>query len=79
MSIDIKKIIEKYSIPSNEYEMFGNDSIKIKPNIESFSKPNGKKLILITAMNATPSGEGKTTIAIALNDAMNLLDRKSVV
>ena len=79
MSIDIKKIIEKYSIPSNEYEMFGNDSIKIKPNVESFSKPNGKKLILITAMNATPSGEGKTTIAIALNDAMNLLNDASTI
>ena len=45
----------------------------------SLLKTKNKKLILVTAMNPTPTGEGKTTVAIGLNDALNKFKYKSIL
>lgn len=53
---------------------------KAKVNIQALDKlPQKAKLILVTAINPTPAGEGKTTTSIGLADAMNLLGKKTIL
>ena len=59
----------------NDIELYGNYKAKI--NVKKGNK-NGK-LILVTAINPTPLGEGKTTVSISLSDALNKLGYKSIV
>ena len=59
----------------NDFELYGNYKAKI--NVKKGNK-NGK-LILVTAINPTPLGEGKTTVSISLSDALNKLGYKSIV
>lgn len=62
----IKELINKLNLKEDEYELYGN--YKAKLNI----KPNKKgKLILVTSINPTPFGEGKTTLSIGLVDSLN--------
>ena len=60
----------------NEIEPYGNYKAKI--NIENIGNKKGK-LILVTSINPTPQGEGKTTLSIGLNDSLNKLGINSVV
>ncbi len=62
----ILDIINKLNI--NEYELYGNDIAKI--NIDYSNKKSGK-LVLVTSINPTPFGEGKTTTTIGLVDSLN--------
>lgn len=64
--LPIYEIAAKCGIDRESLELYGN--YKAKLNI----KPNGKKgkLILVTAMNPTPMGEGKTTVSIGLADGL---------
>lgn len=66
----IKDIAKKLNLAEDDYDSYGKYKAKIK------IKPKNKrgKLILVTAMNPTPFGEGKTTVSIGLADALNLLD-----
>ncbi len=77
---NIKLIGKKLGISSRYLECYGNDKAKI--NLKLFKKvkdrPNGK-LVLVTSTNPTPFGEGKTTMSIGINDAMNRLGKKSLV
>lgn len=57
----------------NEYELYGKNIVKINPK----NKPSGK-LILVTAINPTPYGEGKTTVSIGLADALNKIEKTSL-
>lgn len=70
---NIKCIADKYGI--DDLYLYGNYMAKIEP-ITKFSKG---KVVLVTATNPTPYGEGKTTVAIGLTDAINLLNKKSIV
>ena len=78
---NIEKIINKFGIKSKDYELYGNECAKVKYETytHNYKKPNNKKLILVTAISPTPSGEGKTTIAIGLNDCLNALGKKSIL
>ena len=69
----ITKILEKLNI--NEYELYGNDIAKI--NIEYSNKKLGK-LVLVTSINPTPFGEGKTTTTIGLVDSLNKIGINTV-
>lgn len=60
----------------NNIELYGNDKAKIKFN--EISKPTKGKLILVTSINPTPYGEGKTTVSIGLNDGLNHLNVSSL-
>ena len=72
--LDIKIIASKLNINYDELIMYGNDKAKI-------TKENGNlngKLILVTAINPTPYGEGKTTVTIGLDDALRKLGKNSL-
>lgn len=76
----INKIGEKCGLLDTEIEQYGTYKAKIKE--EAFGrlkdKKNGK-LILVTAMNPTPLGEGKTTVSIAIADGLNRLKKNAVL
>lgn len=69
----IKYAAEKLGLSENDYDSYGKFKAKIK------IKPTEKraKLILVTAMNPTPFGEGKTTVSIGLADAMSRLGKRA--
>ena len=66
---DIKKIAEKCNLTEEEFEQYGKYKAKINQRaFERLKNKENGKLILVTAMNPTPLGEGKTTISIAVAD-----------
>lgn len=77
---NIVEIANKIDVDQEDIEMYGKYKAKInaKKYIEDQNRKNGK-LVLVTAINPTPLGEGKTTIAIGLADALNRLEKKSVL
>lgn len=72
---DIKDICNNLGLKEDEIIVYGNDKAKI--NLKNFN-PQGK-LILATAINPTPYGEGKTTVSIGLADAFKRLNKKVVL
>ncbi len=76
----ITKIAEKYGIDEEYLEVYGKYKAKISEKfIKKVEKEKDGKLILVTAINPTPLGEGKTTVAIGLSDGLNILGKKSVL
>lgn len=73
--LDIKTIAKKLNL-ENYIEVYGKDKAKIKFN-EIPPKQTGK-LILVTSINPTPYGEGKTTVSIGLHDGLSKLQKKSL-
>ena len=76
----ITKIAAKYGITEDDIELYGKYKAKISDEfIKKVQKNKDAKLVLVTAINPTPLGEGKTTIAIGLSDALNRIGKKSVL
>ena len=76
----ITKIAAKYEITEDDIELYGKYKAKISDAfIKKVQKNKDAKLVLVTAINPTPLGEGKTTIAIGLSDALNRIGKKSVL
>ncbi|MGN1456976.1 MAG: formate--tetrahydrofolate ligase [Acutalibacteraceae bacterium] len=76
----IAKIAEKLGITEDELEFYGK--YKAKLSEELFAKTADKKdgkLILVTAINPTPAGEGKTTTSVGLSDALSKIGKKTIV
>ena len=73
----IEDIAQKLNIDSSDLECYGKYKAKID-FINVNSNHNGK-LILVTSINPTPFGEGKTTMSIGINDALRKLNKNSVV
>jgi formate--tetrahydrofolate ligase len=78
-----KPILEvgaKLGIPSEHLLPYGHDKAKISAEFIA-SKKSGKdgKLILVTAINPTPAGEGKTTTTVGLGDGLNRIGKKAIV
>ncbi len=74
----IKDIVQKLGLSMDDIEPYGHYKAKINAN-EVLSKPaktKNSKLILVTAINPTPAGEGKTTVTIGLADALNRLHKQ---
>lgn len=67
----LQKVIKKIGIDESEYAMYGHDKAKLSLSL-SKKDPKGH-LILVTATNPTPYGEGKTTLNIGLSMALNRL------
>ena len=61
----------------DKIELYGNDKAKI--SLDLLNKKRNSKLVLVTAINPTPMGEGKTTVSISLNDALCKLGKKSIL
>lgn len=76
----IEKIAEKVGISEDELELYGKYKAKISDEVfERLRNKKDGKLILVTAINPTPLGEGKTTIAIGLADGLNRLNKNAVL
>ena len=71
----IDAIAAKIGISADELEHYGKYKAKIRPRASD--KPG--KLVLVTAINPTPAGEGKTTVTIGLADALNRLGKKTII
>ena len=74
--LEINEIAKKVNISSDELECYGKYKAKI--NLKNDINKNGK-VILVTAINPTPAGEGKSTVTIGLADALNRLDKNAMV
>ena len=76
----IRDIAAKLGIDEEELEYYGRYKAKLSQELidRTKDKENGK-LILVTAINPTPAGEGKTTTSVGLADAMSLLGKKTLV
>ena len=78
--MNIKKIAKKLNIPNRYLEVYGNTKAKISLDImKKFKDRENGKLLLVTSTNPTPYGEGKTTMSIGINDALNKLGKNSLV
>ena len=73
----IGEIAEKAGIPDEALEPYGRYKAKIDPKLLPSDRENGK-LILVTAINPTPAGEGKTTTTIGLTDALRKLGKNAM-
>ena len=74
----IEDIATKLGIPSEAIEPYGRHKAKLDLARVPASDRTGK-LILVTAINPTPAGEGKTTTSIGLADALNRIGRQTVL
>ena len=76
----IYDIAEKLGLESDDLEPYGHYKAKVSESVYNklADKENGK-LILVTAINPTPAGEGKTTVSVGLSDAMNKIGKKTVL
>ncbi len=76
----IQDIGAKLGIPSEDLLPFGHDKAKVSDTFikAQADKPNGH-LILVTAINPTPAGEGKTTTTVGLGDGLNRIGKKAMI
>ena len=76
----IALVAKNYGISEENLELYGKYKAKLSQNFCAAHEGKQKgKLVLVTATNPTPLGEGKTTVSIGLNDALNRLGKKSIV
>ena len=77
---NITKIAEKLNISEEYLENYGKYKAKINTDImKELDKKQDGKLILVTSINPTPLGEGKTTISIGLADALSKIGKKAIL
>lgn len=78
--LKITKIAENLGIDENDIEPYGHYKAKLSESlfVKTASKPDGK-LILVTAINPTPAGEGKTTMSVGLAEAMAKIGKNAVL
>lgn len=77
---DIREIAKKLGLTDDEVELYGKYKAKVDYNLlKKDSKSTKSKLILTTAINPTPAGEGKTTTTIGVADAFAKLDKNVLV
>ncbi len=76
----ITKVAQSIGIPEEELELYGKYKAKLSEDyLQSLeNRPNGK-LILVTAINPTPAGEGKTTTSVGLGQAFGKLNKRAVI
>ena len=76
---NIKSVIEKYDIQEDEISMYGKNIAKIDLSLlNRLENQKDGKLILVTAITPTPTGEGKSTTTIGLVDALNKIGKKTL-
>lgn len=78
--LNIKDVASKIGITEDDLEMYGKYKAKLSDEYMDSVKDNKDgKLILVTAINPTPAGEGKTTVTVGLGQAMHKLGKKSII
>ena len=80
VKLPIKEVAESYGIVEDDLELYGKYKAKITDELwqQVKDRPDGK-LVLVTAINPTPAGEGKTTTSIGLADALTRLGKKTMI
>lgn len=78
--IPIKEVAASYGISEETLELYGKYKAKLTDELweEVKDRPDGK-LVLVTAINPTPAGEGKTTTTVGLGEAFGRLDKKAII
>ena len=76
--LEIKNIAKKISLCEDDLELYGKYKAKINTENLDYTKKDGK-LILVTAINPTPAGEGKSTTTIGLADALNKVGKNAMI
>lgn len=78
--IHIKEVAEKLNLVEDDLEYYGKYKAKFTDELWDKVKENKDgKLILVTAINPTPAGEGKTTTSVGLGEAFGVLNKKAVI
>ncbi|MEL7257634.1 MAG: formate--tetrahydrofolate ligase [Pseudomonadota bacterium] len=76
----IQQVGDKLGIPTEHLLPYGHDKAKVSQDyINSVQKNKDGKLILVTAINPTPAGEGKTTTTVGLGDGLNRIGKKAMI
>jgi len=76
----IQEIADGLSIPSSALKPYGHDKAKIDLNwLQSQPERSDAKLVLVTAINPTPAGEGKTTTTVGLGDGLNAIGKQAMM
>ena len=76
----IGQVAESIGISEDELEFYGKYKAKLSDELWDRIKENENgKLVLVTAINPTPAGEGKTTTTVGLGDAMTRLGKRTVI
>lgn len=75
----ITEVAKKIGLDEDDIELYGKYKAKIsEESIRKFANNKDSKLVLVTAINPTPAGEGKTTISIGLTEGLNKIGKKTV-
>ena len=78
--IPIADVAKKLGISYDDIVPYGHDKAKISDNfLKKISSKKKGKLILVTAINPTPAGEGKTTTTVGLGDGLNAIGKKTAI
>lgn len=78
--VPIAEVVKPFGITEDDLEFYGKYKAKLSNEfLNSLKGKKDGKLVLVTAINPTPAGEGKTTISIGLTEALNLIGKKTVV
>ncbi len=78
--LPIEKVAEQMHVPTDSLEFYGKYKAKLPLSLlEEFKDRKDGKLILVTAINPTPAGEGKTTVTVGLGEAMHQIGKNAVI
>lgn len=77
--LPIKDIAAKLNLGEDDYEPYGRYKAKITKRFDQGTIDPSHKLILVTSINPTPAGEGKSTILIGLGDALSSLNKQTII
>ena len=78
--LPIKQVAERIGLKEDDLELYGKYKAKISNEYyDSIKENEDGKLILVTAINPTPAGEGKTTVTVGLGEAFGRLNKKAVI
>ena len=78
--LHIKEVAKPYGISEDDLELYGKYKAKLSDELldEIKDRPDGK-LVLVTAINPTPAGEGKTTTSVGLGEAFGYMGKKAIL
>lgn len=78
--LPIKEVAAQYGITEDDLELYGKYKAKITDDLwERVKDEKDGKLVLVTAINPTPAGEGKTTTSVGLSDALRKIGKKTMI
>ncbi|MCL2547723.1 MAG: formate--tetrahydrofolate ligase [Symbiobacteriaceae bacterium] len=77
--LDIREVARRLGLREDQIEMYGSYKAKIDYNLLKQPVSHKAKLVLVTAINPTPAGEGKTTTTIGLGDALGVIGKRTAI